>query len=48
MTDLVTSTNSVVRATKTNLAACVTGAVESIFGNHGALQAFRVITVDAL
>jgi hypothetical protein len=47
MTDLVTSTNNVVRAAMTNLAACVTGAVESFVGNHSALWAFRAIAVDA-
>jgi hypothetical protein len=48
MTDLVTSTINVVRAAMNNLAACVTGAGESIVGNHGALRTFRAIVVDAL
>jgi hypothetical protein len=48
MKALVTSTINVVRAAMTNLAACVTGAGESIVGNHGALWAFWPIVVDAL
>jgi hypothetical protein len=32
----------------TNFAVCVTGADESIVGNHGAFLAFRAIVVDAL
>jgi hypothetical protein len=47
MTDLVTSTINVVRAAKAKLAACVTGAGESIVGNHGAIRALRAIVVDA-
>jgi hypothetical protein len=48
MTALVTPTINVVRAAMTNLAACVTGAGESIVGNHGALRALRAIVFDAL
>jgi hypothetical protein len=48
MTALVTFTIIVVRAAMSNLVACVTGAGESIFYNHGALRAFRAIVVDAL
>jgi hypothetical protein len=48
MTDLVTFTINAVRAAMINLAACVTGAGESIVDNHGALRALRAIFVDAL
>jgi hypothetical protein len=48
MTALVTSTINVVRAAMTNLAACVTGAGESIVGNHGTLWALWPIVVDTL
>jgi hypothetical protein len=48
MTVLVTSTINVVRAAMTNLAACVTGAGESIARNHGAHRALWPIGVDAL
>jgi hypothetical protein len=48
MTALVMSTINVVRAAMTSLVASVTGASESIVGNHGALQALWSIVVDAL
>jgi hypothetical protein len=48
MTALVTSTINVVRDAMKNLAACVTGADESIIGNHGALRALWPIVVDTL
>jgi hypothetical protein len=48
MTALVTSTINVVRAAMNNLSACVTGAGESIVGNHGALRELWPIFVDAL
>jgi hypothetical protein len=48
MTALVTSAINVVRTAMTNLAACVTGASESIVSNHGALRALRPIVVDVL
>jgi hypothetical protein len=48
MEALLTSTFNVVRAAMSNLAACVTGAGESIVYNHGALCALRPIVIDAL
>jgi hypothetical protein len=47
MMALVTSTINVVRAAMTNLAACFTGAGESIVGNHGALREPWPIVADA-
>jgi hypothetical protein len=48
MTALVTLMIKLVRAAKTNLAACETRAGESIVGNHGVLRPLWAIVVDVL